>query len=26
VQSGAITDAKTITALFWAEKVMRANW
>ncbi|EXI76005.1 MAG TPA: NUDIX hydrolase [Candidatus Accumulibacter phosphatis] len=26
VQSGAITDAKTITALFWAEKVMRAAW
>ena len=26
VQSGAITDAKPITALFWAEKVMRANW
>jgi ADP-ribose pyrophosphatase len=26
VKSGAITDAKTITALFWAEKVLRAAW
>ncbi|MEF8753059.1 MAG: NUDIX hydrolase [Accumulibacter sp.] len=26
VKNGAITDAKTITALFWAEKVLRAAW
>ncbi|QKS27563.1 MAG: Methanol dehydrogenase activator [Accumulibacter sp.] len=26
VKSGAITDAKTIAALFWAEKVQRAGW
>ncbi len=26
VRSGAITDAKTITALFWAEKVIAAGW
>ena len=26
VRSGAITDAKTITALFWAEKVLQAGW
>ena len=24
--SGEITDAKTITALFWAEKVIKAGW
>ena len=26
VRSGAITDAKTITALFWAEKVLSGRW
>lgn len=26
VRSGAITDAKTITGLFWAEKVIVAGW
>lgn len=26
VRSGTITDAKTITALFWAEKVLEAEW
>lgn len=26
VRSGEITDAKTITALFWAEKVITAGW
>jgi len=26
VRSGEITDAKTITALFWAEKVINAGW
>ena len=26
VRSGAITDGKTITALFWAEKVIRSGW
>ena len=26
VRSGAITDAKTITALFWAEKILRSAW
>lgn len=26
VRSGGITDAKTITALFWAEKVIAAGW
>jgi ADP-ribose pyrophosphatase len=26
VRSGVITDAKTITALFWAEKVIKAGW
>lgn len=26
VRSGEITDAKTITALFWAEKVLTAGW
>ena len=26
VRSGAITDAKTITALFWAEKILRFAW
>lgn len=26
VRRGEITDAKTITALFWAEKVLRADW
>ena len=26
VRSGAITDSKTITALFWAEKVVRSGW
>jgi ADP-ribose pyrophosphatase len=26
VRQGAITDAKTITALFWAEKVIGAGW
>ena len=26
VRSGEITDAKTITALFWAEKVITAAW
>ena len=26
VRDGAITDSKTITALFWAEKVLRAGW
>lgn len=26
VRSGEITDAKTITALFWAEKVAEAGW
>ena len=26
VRAGEITDAKTITALFWAEKVMLAQW
>lgn len=26
VRSGAITDAKTITGLFWAEKALTAGW
>jgi ADP-ribose pyrophosphatase len=26
VRDGAITDAKTITALFWAEKVILSQW
>ena len=26
VRSGAITDAKTISAIFWAEKVLVNNW
>ena len=26
VRQGCITDGKTITALFWAEKVLRAAW
>lgn len=26
VRQGAITDAKTITALFWAEKVLNQGW
>lgn len=26
VRSGEITDGKTITALFWAEKVIRSDW
>lgn len=26
VRDGEITDAKTITALFWAEKVLRQGW
>jgi len=26
VRNGEITDGKTITALFWAEKVARAGW
>lgn len=26
VRDGGITDAKTITALFWAEKVVRSGW
>ena len=26
VRNGEITDAKTITALFWAEKVLRDGW
>lgn len=26
VRNGEITDAKTITALFWAEKVITAGW
>ncbi|MBL8394360.1 MAG: NUDIX hydrolase [Candidatus Accumulibacter sp.] len=26
VQAGTITDAKTIAALFWAERVIQANW
>ncbi len=26
VRSGEITDAKTITALFWAEKVLHCDW
>ena len=26
VRSGMITDAKTITALFWAEKVLLSGW
>lgn len=26
VREGGITDAKTITALFWAEKVLRGGW
>jgi len=26
VRSGRITDAKTITALFWAEKVLLSGW
>ncbi len=26
VKNGAITDAKTITALFWAEKVLHFGW
>lgn len=26
VRDGGITDAKTITALFWAEKVITAGW
>ena len=26
VRRGEITDAKTITALFWAEKILHSNW
>lgn len=26
VRSGEITDAKTITSLFWAEKITKENW
>ena len=26
VRNGEITDAKTITALFWAEKILRSGW
>ncbi len=26
VRHGEITDGKTITALFWAEKIMRSGW
>jgi ADP-ribose pyrophosphatase len=26
IRSGAITDAKTVTAFFWAEKVIYAGW
>ena len=26
VRSGEITDAKTVTSLFWAEKVLRSAW
>lgn len=26
VRSGEITDAKTTTGLFWAEKILRAGW
>lgn len=26
VRDGAITDGKTITALFWAEKILRSGW
>ena len=26
VRQGGITDGKTITALFWAEKVLRSGW
>ncbi len=26
VRNGSITDAKTITALFWAEKILRGEW
>ena len=26
IRNGEITDAKTITALFWAEKVIRSGW
>ncbi len=26
VRTGEITDGKTITALFWAEKVLRSDW
>jgi ADP-ribose pyrophosphatase len=26
VREGEITDAKTITALFWAEKVISSQW
>ncbi len=26
IRDGQITDAKTITALFWAEKVLRCGW
>jgi ADP-ribose pyrophosphatase len=26
IRAGEITDAKTITALFWAEKVLRSGW
>ena len=26
VQQGKITDAKTITGLFWAEKILNSGW
>ena len=26
VRDGEVTDAKTITALFWAEKILRSGW
>lgn len=26
VRSGMITDGKTVTALFWAEKILRSGW
>ena len=26
IRNGEITDSKTITALFWAEKVLRSGW
>lgn len=26
IRDGRLTDAKTVTALFWAEKVLRGNW